>query len=101
MGNRVETDSGEIGWRSTPGVNLFKPVGFELFSNVQEITLCTEATRRHGNAHAFDFGRLMQYSFPNSLRRIVVYGWGWLNGSVNDFVRQIFKEKGWRHDLNS
>ena len=81
--------------------NLFKPVLFELFGNVQEITLIAQSVGSHGNAHAFSLRRLMQFTFPESLTKINIYGWGWMSKSIYDSVRQTFTDQGWNHEMDS
>jgi len=66
--------------------NLFKPVLFELFGNVQEMVI--DAT---GN-YVFNLERLPQYAFPVSLKKMVIKGM-WLHKASS---AAFIKNKGWR-----
>merc|ERR1712129_521185 len=63
---------------SDDDVNLFKPVLFELFGNVQEMVITTFYV-----VYAFSVERLSQYAFPRSLRRITIKG-KWLENASAD-----------------
>ena len=71
---------------SDDDVNLFKPVLFELFGNVQELVVS-------GSAYAFNLERLsQQYALPKSLRRMTIWG-KWLKDAFTDSVQQNME--GW------
>jgi hypothetical protein len=56
---------------SDDDVNLFKPVVFELFGNVQEMVITAEY--KYGGVFAFNLERLLQHTFPKSPRPIADY----------------------------
>merc|ERR1712244_74465 len=75
---------------SDDDVNLFKPVLFELFGNVQEMVIDDEY-----GFYPFNLERLSQYAFPEGLKRMTIKGKGWLKDAFTDSVEQSFIEKGW------
>lgn len=77
---------------SNDDVNLFKPVLFELFGNLQELVL-TSYTR--GGPYAFNLRRLSHYAFPKSLRRMRIEA-VWLRRAFTDSVQQSFSDQGWK-----
>merc|ERR1712029_642645 len=77
---------------SDDDVNLFKPVMFELFGNVQEMVVMTERFRY---MYAFNLDRLSKFAFPESLRSLTIKG-KWLKEAPTD----SFGEKGWNVECN-
>ena len=76
---------------SDDDVNLFKPVLFELFGNVQELVVKAEDGR---DQYAFNLESLAQFAFPKSLRRMNIKG-KWLEDAFTDSVKQYYQERGW------
>merc|ERR1712176_1432899 len=74
---------------SDDGVNLFKPVLFELFGNVQEMVVITA----YKYVYAFDLSRLLQYAFPKSLKKLSVKG-KWLEKALTDSMRLSISGNG-------
>jgi len=93
MNEIKEQNSSDV---SDNDVNLFKPVLFELFGNVQEVVLVTVSWRKD---YACNLERLSQYAVPTSLRRMVVEG-EWLKEAFTDSVKELFIGRGWRVQLD-
>merc|ERR1711971_430084 len=76
---------------SDDDVNLFKPVLFELFANVQQIMIVADY-------FAFDLERLSQFVFPKSLKKVLIQG-EWLQDADVGAVMQQYDDKGWSGEL--
>ena len=72
-------------------VNLFKPVMFELFSNVQELVIATRW-------YAFNLERMSQYAWPKALTRMTIEGM-WLKDAFTGSVKQAFNDHGWKAEF--
>merc|ERR1711951_35666 len=76
-------------------MNLFKPALFELFRNVQQLTINAGG---YGEEYAFNLERLSQYAFPKWLRSMSISG-GWFKDAATDSVKEAFNSRGWRFEL--
>jgi len=73
---------------SDDDANLFKPVLFELFGNVQELVI-------DADEYAFNLERLSQFAFPSALKRMRITG-KWLKDGFTAAMEQIFNERDWK-----
>merc|ERR1712013_392738 len=74
-------------------VNLFMPVLFEVMKNAQELVI-------KAKEYAFDLVRLSMYTFPNTLKGIMVNG-NWVKDAFTDRVKQMVNGQGWKADLEN
>ena len=80
---------------SDDDVNLFKPVLFELFGNVQEVVVVTAWV----GVYAFNLERVSQYALPKSLKRMTFKG-KWLKDAFTDSVQQSIHDQGWKAEYD-
>ena len=73
---------------SDDDANMFKPVLFELFCNVQEVVI-------DAVGYAFNLRRMAKFIVSKSLQRMTIWG-QWLKDAFTDCVKLSLNNQGWR-----